>query len=205
MTYTMSGKSQTLQYRMAVETHSLSCASGLKLNKPLVVLLPIILLLSSACNLQQTPLNPTPTLQATPTAFTAATEPPTRTPQNETTAQPTLVMPPMPTSQTPTAFPSAGNPVMGAATVIPTVSTQEAVKSTTIQVNAGKTISLNYAITMTSGSVTLTMQGPDGVVWQKTFTTSETGRIDVTVQQGGAYDVMAHTERFAGSYQLSWG
>ena len=57
---------------------------------------------------------------------------------------------------------------------------------------------------MTLGSVTLTMQGPDGAVWQKTFTASETGRIEVVVKQSGAYDVMAQTDHFEGNYQLSW-
>jgi len=63
---------------------------------------------------------------------------------------------------------------------------------------------LSRRVTMTTGSVTLTMQGPSGVVWQKTFTASETGRIEVTIQQAGAYDVMAHTDHFEGHYELSW-
>lgn len=162
-------------------------------------------LMITACNLQQTPLNPTPTLVPTPTALDQPTEQPTRTLINQPTSQPSLVAPPLPTFQTPTAVPLGSNPIATTGTIIPTVSTQEAVKSTTIQLAAGKTIGLNYVVTMTSGSVTLTMQGPDGVVWQKTFTASETGRIEVTVQQAGDYDVMAHTDRFAGNYQLSWG
>src|SRR4029079_16253329 len=94
------------------------------------------------------------------------------------------------------------NPSSG--TIIPTISTLEAVKSTTIQAAAGKTVGLNYVVTMTTGSVILTMQGPSGVVWQKTFTASETGRIEVAIQQTGANDVMAHIDHFEGNYQLSW-
>jgi len=161
----------------------------------------------TACNLQQTPLNPTPTLQPTPTALDQPTEQPTRTPIDQPTPQSSLSAPPSPGFQTPTALPLVGtnpNPITGTGTVIPTVSTQEAVKSTTIQAAAGKTVGLNYVVTMTTGSLTLTMQGPAGVMWQKTFTASETGRIEVAIQQSGAYDVMAHTDHFEGNYQLSW-
>lgn len=166
--------------------------------------------LISGCNLQQTPLNPTPTLQATPTALSEPTDQPTRTPignANQTipTTLASLVAPPG-VLETPTALPLGTTPngVVTAGTVIPTMSTLQAVKSTTIQAAAGKTVGLNYVVTMTSGSVTLTMQGPSGAVWQKTFTASETGRIEVTIPQSGAYDVMAQTDRFEGSYQLAW-
>lgn len=165
--------------------------------------------LLTACNLQQTPLNPTPTLQPTPTALTQVTEQPTRTPQaaqSIPTSQPSLVAPPGIVIGTATALPLGTTPngIVTAGTVIPTVSTLQAVKSTTIQTSAGKTVGLNYTVTMTSGSVTLTMQGPSGAVWQKTFTVSEAGRIEVLIPQSGAYDVMAQTDRFEGSYQLAW-
>jgi hypothetical protein len=168
-----------------------------------------IVFATGGCNLQQTPLNPTPTLQPTPTALTQVTEQPTRTPQagqSIPTTQPSLVAPPGVVLETPTALPLGTTPngVVTAGTLIPTVSTLQAVKSTTIQTSAGKTVGLNYTVTMTSGSVTLTMQGPSGAVWQKTFTASETGRIEVLIPQSGAYDVMAQTDRFEGSYQLAW-
>ncbi len=166
----------------------------------------------TACNLQQTPSNPTPTLQSTPTALNQPPEQPTRTPiglpnsnqQPSQLPESSLSAPPLPNLQTPTALPLGASPNPANGTVIPTVSTQQAVKSTTIQVAAGKTVGLNYVVTLTMGSVTLTMQGPAGVVWQKTFTASETGRVEVPIQQAGAYDVMAQTDHFEGNYQLSW-
>lgn len=164
-------------------------------------------LIITACNLQQTPLNPTPTLQPTPTTLSLPTEQPTRTPIGQPTAQSlpsSLIAPTLSTIQTPTVVPLGVSPNPASGTVIPTVSTQQAVKSTTIQVPTGKTVGLNYVVTITSGSVTLTMQGPAGVVWQKTFTASETGRVEVPIQQAGAYDVMAQTDRFEGHYELSW-
>ena len=171
--------------------------------KSLILIIGLSCVLT-ACNLQQTPLNPTPTLQPTPTALTQSTEQPTRTPIGQPTAQSTLVAPPLPNLITPTALPLGANATPGSGTIIPTVSTQQAVQSTTIQVAAGKTVGLTYTVTMTSGSLTLTMQGPDGAVWQKTFTASETNRIEVVVKQGGEYAVMAQTDRFEGHYELSW-
>jgi hypothetical protein len=171
----------------------------------ITVLLLGLLCLLTACNLQQNPVEVTPTLQPTPTALSQPTAQPTRTPIGQPTAQPNVNTPALPIIQTPTALQLGGiTPNPSGGTVIPTVSTQEAVKSTTIQAAAGKMVGLNYAVTQTAGSLTLTMQGPDGVVWQKTFTASETGRIEVTIQQAGAYDVMAHTDRFGGHYELSW-
>lgn len=162
----------------------------------------------SGCNLQQGPLVPTPTLMPTPTAFDTLPDQPTRTPVNP--AAPTVVdlaPPPLPSLVTPTAFPlgvTSAAVTPGSGTIIPTVSTLEAAKSTTIQADAGRTVGLNYAVTMTTGSLTLTMQGPGGAVWQKTFTTSETGRAEVVIPLTGAYDVMARTDRFDGTYALSW-
>lgn len=179
------------------------------MNKSIRAFLYLITILSlTACNLQQGPLIPTPTLMATPTAFDTPPDQPTRTPVNA--AAPTvvdLVPPPLPALVTPTSFPlgvTSAAVTPGSGTIIPTVSTLEAVKSTTIQADAGRTVGLNYSVTMTTGSLTLTMQGPTGAVWQKTFTTAETGRAEIVIPQTGAYDVMAHTDRFDGNYALSW-
>ncbi len=182
----------------------------LSLRQSMTILVIGISLMLAACNLQQTPLNPTPTLQATPTALSQATDQPTRTPignanQPIPTTLASLVAPPGVIVLTPTALPLGVSPnATTSSTIIPTVSTQQAVQSTTIQVAAGKTVGLNYVVTMTSGSLTLTMQGPSGGVWQKTFTASESGRIEVVIQQAGEYAVMAQTDRFEGNYQLSW-
>ncbi len=180
----------------------------LRLRQNMTVLVIGLSCLISRCNLQQTPLDPTLTLQATPTALSQATDQPTRTPIGNlsvATTPPSLVAPQGEIILTPTAIPLGANPNANTTgTVIPTVSTLQAVKSTTIQVSAGKTVGLNYVVTMTSGSVTLTMQGPGGAVWQKTFTASETGHIEVAIQQAGEYAVMAQTDRFQGNYQLAW-
>lgn len=177
----------------------------LSLRRKTLLLVIGLLSLLTACNLQAVPSEVTPTLQPTPTALSQPTELPTRTPIGQPTAQPNVNTPVLPILSTPTAIQLGGvTPNPSGGTIIPTVSTQEAVKSTTIQAAAGKTVGLNYVVTMTAGSLTLTMQGPSGVMWQKTFTASETSRVEVTIQQAGAYDVMAHTDHFEGNYQLSW-
>jgi|GEM_PF-5773786 len=173
-----------------------------------VMLTSLLVCVISGCNLQQGPVVPTPTLIPTPTAFEAPADQPTRTPISP--VAPTVVdlaPPPVTNLVTPTAFPlgvTSAAVTPGSGTIIPTVSTLEAVKSTTIQADAGRTVGLNYTVTMTTGSLTLTLQGPGGAIWQKTFTTAETGRAEITIPQTGAYDVMAHTDRFDGTYTLSW-
>ena len=74
-----------------------------------------------------------------------------------------------------------------------------------LQVRDGHTIGVNYNITVTQGSVTMTMQGPDGIVWQKTFTaTRENSRAEVTIQQGGTYEILVDINHFDGNYSISW-
>ncbi|HEX2906595.1 MAG TPA: hypothetical protein VHO69_07040, partial [Phototrophicaceae bacterium] len=68
----------------------------------------------------------------------------------------------------------------------------------------GQAIGLNYTADVLTGSVTLSFQGAEGILWQKTLTVSETSRVEVTVERGGDYEVLAFIERFDGSYNLSW-
>lgn len=73
-----------------------------------------------------------------------------------------------------------------------------------ITLRPGQTVGINYSVTVLAGSVMLVFQGAEGILWQKTFTASETSRVPVTVQQGGSYEVLAFTENFNGSYDLAW-
>jgi hypothetical protein len=63
---------------------------------------------------------------------------------------------------------------------------------------------VNFEVTITSGTVEMLMQGPEGVVWQKTFSSSETGREEVTVAQGGSYEILVTRRNLEGSYAVSW-
>lgn len=87
---------------------------------------------------------------------------------------------------------------------LPPVSAAGAAARFPVTLRAGQTVGINYAVTVLTGSVTLVFQGAGGILWQKTFTASETNRVPVTVQQGGTYEVLAFTDRFDGSYNLSW-
>lgn len=87
---------------------------------------------------------------------------------------------------------------------LPPVSADGAAGRFPITARAGQTVGINYSVTVLAGSVTLIFQGAEGILWQKTFTASEASRVPVTVQQGGAYEVLAFTDRFNGSYDLFW-
>ena len=169
-----------------------------------------ISLVLSACNLQQQG-DPTPTLEAT------------SQPQPEATLQPTQAEA-LPTLRpTPTSLPlaslAANTPQPGIPTAIPlgagtagapgnalTPTLDPALADQTYEITArpNDTIGVNYEVTLITGTVNMTMQGPDGVVWQKTFTLSETSRAEVPVVQAGIYQILVQIENFDGNYAVSW-
>jgi hypothetical protein len=102
----------------------------------------------------------------------------------------------------PTVIPLGGTP--GSGTLVPTLNPTDADQRYEMTVRDGKTIGVNYEVTFTSGLITMTLQGPDGVVWQKTFTASETSRAEVTIRQGGTYEILVQIDRFDGNYSVSW-
>lgn len=166
-----------------------------------------ILLLLSACNLQQQG-DPTPTLDVT------------SQPQQEATLQPTLpetlpTLRPTPTSLPlaslvavtlqpgiPTAIPLGASTPSNALT--PTLNAAEADQRYELTVRDNKTIGVNYVVTLITGTVSMTLQGPDGLVWQKTLTVSETSRAEVAITQGGIYEILVQIENFDGNYSVSW-
>jgi hypothetical protein len=94
---------------------------------------------------------------------------------------------------------------LGNGTLIPTLNPTDADQRYEVTVRDGKTIILNYVVTMTGGTLDFTLQGPDGVVWQKTLTASETSRIEVPVKLGGMYELLVQIDHFAGNYSIEWG
>jgi hypothetical protein len=166
----------------------------------------ILLLLLAACNLQLSPA-------VTPTAVIVTPEQqvvPTDIPAGDT-LQPTLAPPPLGATPTqfvpggtqPTVIPLGGTPGL-VGTGIPTLSAALADDRYEIQVRSNSTVGLNYTITLVTGTVTFTVQGVDGVLWQKTFTASETSRAEFTVQQGGMIELLVDIDRFDGNYSLNW-
>lgn len=155
-----------------------------------VVLLIVLAGLLAGCNLALTPA--TPTLEST--IAPDATLPPTRTSEP---GNPTLAPPPFATNTVPTVVPLGIN---STATLDPALADQRY----PLLVQPNNTVGVNYTIVITSGSVTLFLQGTDGLVWQKTFTASETARAEVPVKQGGAYEILAQVENFDGSYSVTW-
>jgi hypothetical protein len=164
-----------------------------------IFLLMVIMLAIAGCNLQFRPsvITPTRPLATTPTML------PSLAPTPESITQPTLLPPPLTTFSPPTAIP-LNNSLSSNGTIIPTVSTQQATGHYQLTVRPGQTIGINYIVTVNRGSIILTMQGTEGGIWQKTFIASETGRAEVTVQQGGTYDIMVQIQNFDGLYNVNW-
>ena len=167
------------------------------MRKRMIVWLPLLL---AACNLQQAP-------QTSPTVAPVDNRPQDSasvTPGSE--AQPTLQPTPTQlvlTTVTALPFPTTldlgnnGNPVS-------TMDAALADERYELQVRANEAVGINYDVTVTRGTVFMIMQGPDGLIWQKTFTATEKGREEVTITEGGTYEVLVTHEQLEGSYAVSW-
>jgi hypothetical protein len=166
----------------------------------------LIILLLTACNLQQQA--PTPTnLPPTSTEAEAQTAPsPIPAGQSTAPAQPTLVATPTQlilVTATLSAPPTTIN--AGSGTGVPTIDAAQADERYPITVRDGASLGVNYEVTIGArGTVTMIMQGPDGILWQQTFTASEIGRAEVQIEQGGTYEVLVFRENLDGSYAVSW-
>jgi hypothetical protein len=164
-------------------------------------LLPLIALLLAACNLQQ---GPVPTLPpdtppdsqiiATPTALDQIPALPTLLP---TPTQLIIV-----TTTPPVAAPTTID--FGGGTGQPTIDAAFADERYAVEVRDGATIGMNYDVTINRGTISMILQGPDGVLWQQTFTASEAGRAEVQITQGGTYEVLVNRENLDGNYAVSW-
>jgi hypothetical protein len=167
----------------------------------------LVAALLTACNLQQQG-------EATPTLNTTS-QPQDASPQPSLTA-PGPTLHPTPTSLPlasvgavtplpgiPTVIPLGGG-TPGNGTVIPTLNPTDADQRYEMTVKDGKTIGVNYIVTITSGTISMTLQGPDGVVWQKTLTASETSRAEVPIKRGGTYEILVQIDHFDGNYSVNW-
>ncbi|MBI5668156.1 MAG: hypothetical protein HZC41_09110 [Chloroflexi bacterium] len=182
---------------------------------PRYALLIVATLGLAACNLGQA--GPTPTMDPniletwTPLPVTPIVQPTEASPIPSGRALPT----PLPMTNTPDGVPPRPvTPVLltplplgvqnANPAALPARSAVGAASRYPITLRPGETVGINYAVTVLAGTVTLVFQGPEGILWQKTFTASEADRAEVTVQTGGNYEVLAFTDRFNGSYDLSW-
>lgn len=175
----------------------------------IVYLLVITVLLIAGCNLQQA--MPTPTLAVTPasptTNATSIQESSTSQPGIQMTTRATL--PPPPLASTPTALPIGEIPpnaptlaVLGPD--VPTLSAASAAYRYEVKAAPGKRLRLHYNIQLKTGAVSLVMQGPEGVIWQKSFTATAVSQDELTLAAGGVYEILVFAERFDGSYSVWW-
>jgi hypothetical protein len=163
---------------------------------PMIMLLPFLLV---ACNLQQEP-------QASPTVAPVVDTPPgiaSQTPLLQT--QPTLLPTPTQlvlTTVTPLPVPTTIDIIGG--DTRPTLDATLADERYELQARANQTVGINYDVTVTRGTVMMIMQGPDGLIWEKTFTTTEKGREEIAVTQGGTYEILVTRQQLDGNYAVSW-
>jgi hypothetical protein len=175
----------------------------------------------AGCNLQSygsiTPEPLVPTFIPTPLPSLTPLRPPTvGAPPLPQLPQSSLAPPPLPTYQQqsnttpPTLIPvglTAAIPTPGSAggVLVPTLSTLEVDSRYSVEARANQTLILTLTLNLGGGRVMFTLQGPDGVVWQESFSVSETRRMEIPVESAGTYELMVQTQRFEGNYAIRWG
>jgi hypothetical protein len=150
--------------------------------------------LLAACNLQQVP--PTATLADPQTVASPA-------PADALPITPTLRPTPTQIFLVTTTPDSAPTP-LNFGTGQPTQDAAQFNERYEVNVRDDTPIAVIYDITITRGSLLMLLQGPDGVVWEQSFTATEAGRAEVTITQGGTYEILVRRENFDGNYSVSW-
>lgn len=159
----------------------------------LALALALLAGLLAACNLTTSP-RPTPTPRATATPPTPVLTPPPTVP-----GLPTLL--PTPTQA---LLPAPTDPALIPAPGLPTVDPSTAAGRYPVTLRPGDTVTLAYDVTITRGTVTFTIQGAQGLVWQRTFNASESGRHEFSSAQGGEFELVVQTQSFDGGYNFRW-
>ncbi len=134
-------------------------------------------------------------------------------PRATATPRPTATPPTVPGLPTLLPTPTQGLPPPGAPTALPvqpgglpTVDPATAAGRYPASVRAGDTLGLAYDVIITRGALIFTIQGTQGqgLMWQRTFTASETGRHEFISTQGGEYELLIQTQNFDGAYNFRW-
>lgn len=169
----------------------------------------LILLVLAGCNLSPAPLaseTVAPSVTAPPAA---ATQQPTRTPQSTLPplpATPTQFFPGQAASPQPVtlAAPDANPP---AAEPLPQATIDPATANDRYEITArsGQQVGIIYEVAIPAGmSLSMVVQGPDGVVWQRTLTADASTREEFAVEQGGVYELLLFRQGSNISYAFSW-
>jgi hypothetical protein len=178
--------------------------STLPENTPMLRFIAILtLLLLAACNLQQQP----PSLTAESPSESDPQTAPSPVPAGQSTSQPTLLPTPTQITLVTATLPVVPTTIdiIGGGAGAATLDASQADERYPIEARSGATLGVNYEVTIGArGVVSMTVQGPDGLLWQKTFTTSETGRAEVQIEQGGTYEILVFRQNLDGSYAVSW-
>ena len=163
----------------------------------------LLILLLTACNLQQQ-TTPTPVATALPAQVSPTPEsvqPTTPLPTLQPTPTQILLVTTTPDlNPTTVDFANGGTPVPGQ----PTRDAAGFDERYEVVTRDESTITVIFDVTVDSGAIIMIMQGPDGLVWEKTFTTTEAGREAVAITAGGTYEILVDRQNLSGNYAVSW-
>ena len=74
-----------------------------------------------------------------------------------------------------------------------------------VDVAAGQTLTLSFAVTVNEGMLTLRILDPDNnIEWQRAFNGDDAGLVEVHVDSGGAYKIAVIGQQTGGSFDLNW-
>ncbi len=169
----------------------------------------LLLLLLTGCNLSPAPLASETAAPPVTATIPAATEQPTRTPQG--TLPPLPATPPQfspglaGSAQPVTLDASADNPPAAEPLPQATIDPASADDRYAITARSGQQVGIIYEVIIPVGmSLSMLVQGPDGVVWQRTLTADASTREEFPIAQGGVYELLLFRQGNNIAYSFSW-
>ncbi len=83
--------------------------------------------------------------------------------------------------------------------------TFSAVERVAIRAQAGQEIDLAYDVEVEKGSLTLAVEGPDGLtVWEETYRENASDTLALTAPDEGHYILVVTGDQTGGSFDISW-
>lgn len=74
-----------------------------------------------------------------------------------------------------------------------------------ICVKAGQTVSLDYKVAVSKGTLNIALNSPDGIsVWQETFSQDAADALTVTTSDKGCYTLLFVGDKTGGSLDFAW-
>jgi len=78
-------------------------------------------------------------------------------------------------------------------------------QTSTVSLEAGEQVTLNYDVVVEEGSLTLTLADPEKeVIWQEVFESSGSGVFVFEAGQDGRYTLTTYGQKTQGSFDITW-